>query len=224
MVDDTKTNLKLTAPAIPTLDTSHNSCHGVIFDSGVELDVDIHEERVKLSRGREKVLPNIAPSHLPLSEIEEEKNLTTTALRQWIVGHTKDITLQAACKYAAALYHYNIPSVSKLAKKITKDPSFLHQIGFDDDDNEEIMQALREEYPTVPAYSPTASATTTSSSVSSDTQALREFAATHSSGTTLQHLFQALHAQKADTTNDGKILATAVAALTGTDPIPSGGK
>ena len=200
----------------------------------MELDIDIHEERIKLSRNREKT-PTISPStsQLPMSEIEEEKTQTTAALRQWIMAHTKDITLQAACKYAATLYHYNIPSINKLAKKLVKDPSFLQQIGFDEDDLEEVMQALRVEHPNVPAYTPHAflpnsssslllpssSSKPQSTSTPSDTNLLRQFAANRNGSTTLQHLFQAFNEHKVD---DDQKLASAVAALTGADPIPTG--
>ena len=211
-----------------------------MFDSGVELDIDIHEERIKLSRNREKTQSiSPSPSQLPISEIEEEKSQTTAALRQWIMAHTKDITLQAACKYAATLYHYNIPSISKLAKKLVKDPSFLQQIGFDEDDLEEVMQALREEHPNVPVYTPhsflpqhsfssssssspsllpLSSSKPQSSSTPSDTNLLRQFAANRNGSTTLQHLFQALNEHKVD---DDQKLASAIAALTGADPIPT---
>ena len=85
------------------------------------------------------------------------------------------------------------------------------------------MNALRVEYPSVPVYSPTS--TTVSSATNSShasTEALRQFAASsNGSRTTLQHLFQALHAQKLDQDQDGtKFLANAVAAVTGKDPIP----
>lgn len=196
--------------------------HGILFDSGVELDVDLREERVKLSRSRENKLPP-APS-VPDAEIEEEKRIKTDALRQWIVEHTTDITRETAFRYAAALYQHNVPSIPKLVKKITKDVAFLSRIGFDDDDTEEIFNALRVEYPSLPAFSPT----TTSESAASSYGSIPLHAAT-SSSTTLQHLFHALHAQRVIDSPDAdaaskregaNVLASAVAAVTGADPIP----
>jgi hypothetical protein len=193
--------------------------HGILFDSGIELDVDLREERVKLSRCRDK-LPPVPALHD--EEIEEEKRTMTDSLRQWIVERTNDITRETAYRYAVALYHHNIPSIPKLVKKIKKDAGFLARIGFDDDDTEEIFIALRSEYPDLPIYSPT----TTRESASSY-GSIPLHAATRSS--TLQQLFQALHAQQVIASPDAhaaskssgtNVLATAVAAITGEDPIP----
>lgn len=211
-------------PLGPNLLNAHHipfsRLHGVLFDSGVELDVDLHEERIKLSRNRRSSLDVLAGMVAPNAEIEEDKKKKTDVLRQWIVENACDITLEAACRYALALYHHNIPSCAKLAKKLTLCPLFLVEIGIDEVDSEEIMNTLRKEYPSVPLYSPT---TTTTSSISSPTSP-------HT--TTLQSLFTALHAQQTiespnaagagNAHEGGKILASAVAALTGKDPIPSG--
>ena len=204
----------LTPPLSAPPPRSHTlrSCHGVLFDSGVQLDVDLCEERIKLSRNRSTsaglIMSLPAAGGAVLPEIEEEKRLVTSKLRQWIVDSTSDITSQAAQAYATQLYDHNIPSLPKLLKKLHKDPGLLYQLGgFDEDDLEEIMAALRKEDPALPPVP----------------SVLHQAAS--SEATSLSHLFAVMKAQGAHSESEGpdggRVLSNVVAALTGQDPIPS---
>ncbi|RYH14740.1 toll/interleukin-1 receptor domain-containing protein [archaeon] len=59
------------------------------------------------------------------------------AFQDWIIENT-DVVPNFATKYATMLVEKGVGSVEKLKKKLVKNPNFLGDLGFDEDDAEEI--------------------------------------------------------------------------------------
>ena len=67
------------------------------------------------------------------------------AMFQWLLTHTPGIVADAAHTYVKAFAGAKILTMPRLAKKIGKEPGFLLSLGVDEDDADDIVQAMRDE-------------------------------------------------------------------------------
>jgi lipoate synthase len=83
-----------------------------------------------------------------MSSLREEATLfresKVEVMAHWLEKHTTDITPHDIYRYAYSLYDAKLPSMTRVAKKLIKDSDLLDNLGFDEDDVEEIIQAMSE--------------------------------------------------------------------------------
>ena len=89
---------------------------------------------------------------------DEEKAEKVASLKLWMKTHASDIRATQRAAYASRFYDLNAPSVARLVAKILKDAVWLTtQAGVDEEDAEQLMDALRRQgmlLPAVPAPAP----------------------------------------------------------------------
>jgi len=61
----------------------------------------------------------------------------------WYKANTKDITVPNMHVYAYKLYDDNCATVTKIARKMERDPQYLHNMAFDPDDIREIVDSMK---------------------------------------------------------------------------------
>ena len=66
------------------------------------------------------------------------------AMCEWLLAHTASIHADITLAYAQAFYAAKMITIDRVAKKVGKEPGFLLSLGVDEDDADDIVQAMRD--------------------------------------------------------------------------------
>ena len=66
------------------------------------------------------------------------------AMFQWLLAHTPGIHADTSLNYIKTLYAAKMTTIDRLAKRGGKEPGYLLSLGVDEDDADEIVQAMRD--------------------------------------------------------------------------------
>ena len=89
------------------------------------------------------VAPLPAPVFLSLDFVAADRKEKAEEMIAWYRANTKDITVPNMHVYAYKLYDDNCATVTKIARKMERDPQYLHSMSFDPDDIREIVDSLK---------------------------------------------------------------------------------
>ena len=84
-------------------------------------------------------VPVETPQIIEIDELDEDH---LSELSTWFIKNV-DVLPSLAKSYCGKLFEIGIGSLKRLGKKLTKEPTFLNDLGFKHDDVHEIVEALK---------------------------------------------------------------------------------
>ena len=85
----------------------------------------------------------VSESPLSIAKANQQAK-SEVAMFQWLLTHTPGIPADAAHTYAHAFAGAKILTMPRVAKKVAKEPGVLSSLGVEEDDADDIMQAMRD--------------------------------------------------------------------------------
>lgn len=118
-------NANKTVDNIPSLSYTNNNTNNMIDNSLLDISTTTYEEKLDIS-----------------VDISSEDLANVMELYKWLSKNAEIVPSRTKI-YCKVLVGAGIGSVSRLAKKLMKDPGYLEVLGINEDDSEEIINMMK---------------------------------------------------------------------------------